>query len=222
MADVDNLFNEFVAEHRAGGEADPLAFLDQVRGGERTELATLIDGYLVRSPGQPWDPNAFEGSQAAVWAEEMGRSLEGTAGTWPVLLPTLRERARIKRSELVDRLAEALGVGQERDRVEVYYHQMEQGQLASDGVSTLVLQALGEIVGSTAEALREAGRGIGPGGAASGGAVFARASARDPGWVVADLAEERLSDSPQSPASQPETQSDAGATEVDRLFIGGD
>ncbi len=222
MADVDNLFSEFVTEHRAGGEADPLAFLDQVQGAERAELATLIDGYLVRSPGQAWDAEAFEGSPSALWAEEMSRSLEGAAGTWPVLLPSLRERARIKRSELVERLADRLGVGGGRDLVGSYYHRMEQGQLASDGVSTRVLTALAEIVGSTAEALREAGRGIDPGEEASGGAVFARSAAPDPEWI-ASAAQEDLLEPPQSPgASQPENQPDAAASEVDRLFTGGD
>src|SRR3954449_12052418 len=145
MADVQQLFSDYVAEHKGGGEADPAAYLQKLDGTDQAELAALIDAYLVRSPGRWWDAGAYEGSAAQQTAERLERSLSGQSGLWPELLPRLRERARVKRGDLVERLAGALGVGGQTEQVAAYYHQMEQGQLDSEGVSTRVLEALASI-----------------------------------------------------------------------------
>ena len=50
MTDLDRLFGEYVAEHQAGGEADPRDYLSRVSAAERAELAALIDAYLARAP----------------------------------------------------------------------------------------------------------------------------------------------------------------------------
>jgi hypothetical protein len=221
MAEVDKLFNDYVAEHRAGGVADPLAFLDRVDGTDRDELAVLIDAYLETSPGQPWDPARYEGSAAQRFAEDMHESLGGVSGLWPVLLPRLRERAQIKRAELVRRLAGALGVGGQTEKVAGFYHGMEQGSLDSSGVSTQVLEALAGIVGSSAEALRRAGEKLGEGGAAAEGTVFARTSTPRPefeGWH--ELGSEQGAAKAAAPRRH-ETEA-AEAAEVERLFTGGD
>ncbi len=224
MADVDKLFSDYIAEHRAGGEANPRTYLEKVEGIDRDELATLIDAYLVRSPGQGWDARAFEGSSAQQWAQGMERSMGGRAGLWPLLLPRLRERAKIKRAELVERLARALGVGSESEEVAAYYHRMEQGQLDSKGVSTKVLEALAAIVGSSAEALRSAGEQFGEGQAPSEGTVFARV-AGPPTGEYTDLETPKV---PQANAERTAARSSGGAEpdaepgEVERLFTGGD
>ena len=93
------------------------------------------------------------------------------------------------------------------DKVAGYYHQMEQGLLPAAGVSDRVLEALGRIVGETAQALREAGSALRPpseGPAAAPAAAFARrayAEAAPP---------------PEAPAAQ-----EAEWDEVDELFRGG-
>jgi hypothetical protein len=230
MADVDKLFSDYVAEHRAGGEANPRTYLEQVEGVDRDELATLIDGYLVHSSGQSWDAAAFEGSASQQWVAGMERSMGGKAGLWPVLLPRLRERAKIKRAELVERLAAALGVGGETEKVAGFYHRMEQGQLDSKGVSTRVLEALGAIVGSTAEALRSAGEQFGEGQAPSEGTVFARITTPRPEFEAKGmappaspgvLAAKDAAAGPPEPGRAPAADGD-GADEVERLFTGGD
>jgi len=175
MSDVERLLHEYIAEHRAGGEADPLAYLERVEGTDRAELAELLDAYLERAPGRDWDPVAYRGSAAERLVEGLDRSLRGQAGLWPSLLPRLRERARVRRADLVARLAEGLGVGDRQEKVAAYYHEMEQGQLASARVSGRVLEVLGGILGTSAEALREAGEALGPAGPSpSESAVFAR------------------------------------------------
>ena len=49
------------------------------------------------------------------------------------MLPRLRDRAGLKRSTLVERLAAALGVSDRQDKVAGYYHEMEQGLLPAAG-----------------------------------------------------------------------------------------
>ena len=114
-------------------------------------------------------------------AESLEKSLDGVAGLWPAVLPGLRERARLKRAELVARLADALGVSGGEKKVADYYHRMEQGTLPASGVSDRVLEALGKLVGTSAAALRRAGQAAAePGGAApAAGAVFARKARLD-------------------------------------------
>jgi hypothetical protein len=75
-----------------------------------------------------------------------------------VLLPRLRRRAGLKRRELVAQLAQSLGVTPKAEKVERYYHEMEQGLLPARGVADRVLHALAALIGSSTQALREAGR----------------------------------------------------------------
>jgi hypothetical protein len=163
MTDLNELLKRYIEEHQAGGQADPLAYLERVSGRERAQLEAMIDSYLRRAPRREWDPAAYERSPAPQVVESLGRSLGGQAGLWPSLLPRLRNTARIKRGELVAQLADRLGAGSKRAKVADYYNQMEQGRLPAAGVSDDVLDALGKIVGQTKEALRRAGTAVTPG-----------------------------------------------------------
>jgi hypothetical protein len=214
VADLDALFTEFIERHLAGENPDPFEVLDRLEGSEREELAELIDAYYVDAPPRPWDPDAYEGSSAERIAESVERSLAGVSGGWPVLLPRLRDRARLTRERLVDSLAERLGVGDRREKVDAYYHQMEWGQLPSQGVDDRVLDALGELVGASARWLRAIGRPLAgpgePGEAAD--AVFARTA-------VSAADHEAV---PAAPAKRAEDSGgDEEWDEVDQLFRGG-
>jgi hypothetical protein len=197
MTDVQRLLEEFIAEDRAGGVADPAAYLARASGLERAELEALIDGYLARAPRRAFDRAAFDASPAA----RIVASLAGSSGTWPALLPRLRDRARLRRTELVARLAAELGVGGREAKVASYYDAMEQGTLASSGVSDRVLEALGRIVGESAAVLRAAGTLAPPSPPpAPASAAFARAAA---------------------PMMAAPAAGGAGPDEVDVLFTGG-
>jgi hypothetical protein len=177
MSDAERLFADYVAEHQAGGEADPHTYLNRASRRERTELAALIDAYLARAPRRPFDAKDFAGSSAERTVDELERVLSGQAGLWPALLPRLRDRAGLRRAQVVEQLSDALGVGGQVDKVAGYYHEMEQGLLPSEGVSDRVLDALGRIVGESPDALREAGEVIAPefgAGSAQSGTAFAR------------------------------------------------
>lgn len=211
MTDVETLLKQFIAEYESGAEADPRAYLDRApQDADRQELGALIDAYLMRAPRRPWDREAYERSRAPQVVEALSQSLQGASGLWPSVLPRLRERARLKRSELVAELAARLGAQSKRTKVERYYHQMEQGLLPSPGVSDDVLEALGQIVGESREALRRAGQAFGQGPA--GAVAEQRAFARTTGPMGA----------PPSPGPEPEAAEPAGEwDEVDRLFRGG-
>ena len=178
MTDVDRLLAEYVAEHRAGGEADPTAYLARASPQERLELAALIDSYLARAPRRVVDPETFRGSSSEQTVDELERALGGVSGLWPALLPRLRDRVGLKRSELVERLAALLGQTGKAKKVASYYHQMEQGLLPSAGVSDRVVEGLSTILGESADELREAGRALGRGaaGPAAAPAAFARSA----------------------------------------------
>jgi hypothetical protein len=204
MTDVDRLLSEFIAQDRAGAVADPSAYLAQVDGGERAELEALIDGYLARAPRRSFDRAAFEVSPARAIADALDRSLSGSSGTWPALLPRLRDRARLRRAEVVTRLADELGAGDREAKVAGYYHAMEQGTLPAAGVSDRVLEALGRIVGESAAALRAAGFAMtGPPAPPAAPAAFTRVGSPDEAFAAA---------APRAPEPSPEWD------EVDELF----
>jgi hypothetical protein len=209
MTDVDRLLADYIAEHRAGGDADPGEYLSRASPAQRTELAALIDTYLAHAPRQPFNQAMFRGSTAERTVDELERAIAGQAGLWPAVLPRLRDRAGVKRSELVERLAATLGVGGRTDKVAGYYHEMEQGRLPSQGVSDRVLEALGQLVGETAQALRAAGRALTPSGQGPATAptpAFARRAQGEPGAAEGAAA-----------PPPPEAEWD----EVDELFRGG-
>jgi len=213
MTNVDTLLKEYIAAHRAGEEADPRDWLARVEGRERALLAAMIDGYLERAPGPAWDPDAFRMSGLAPLAERIDLALQGRAGTWPAVLPSLSDKARLKHSEVVARLAAALGVPDKQDKVGSYYHEMERGLLPAEGVQDRVLEALGSILGQRAEVLRTAGQAFAPGAGADaiGGPAFAREARPDPEHAVEPVS---------SPPASPGTAEDEW-DEVDRLFRGG-
>jgi hypothetical protein len=208
MADVEQLLHEFIAEDRETGRADPLPYLERVTGTDRAELEALIDGYLARAPRRQFDREAFAASPARAAAEEVGRALGGASGRWPALLPRLRHRAQLKRTEVVQRLAAELGAtAAQAGKVARYYHGMEQGTLPSAGVSDRVLEALARVVGATAAQLREAGRAAGDVPLPPAAASFARVGSPDPQYV--DVEALMAAGAPSEPRD-----------EIDELFTG--
>jgi hypothetical protein len=205
MSDVDHLFAEFVAQDRAHGPADPSPYLERAAGADRAELEALVDGYLARAPRRPFDAEGFAASRARGVAEELARSLGGAGGTWPALLPRLRHRARLRRADVVRRLAAELDAADHEEKVARYYHEMEQGTLPAAGVSDRVLEALARVTGESAERLRAAGRGGAGAGQAQAATAFARVATPGPRYAEP------------APAAPPPA---AERDEIDELFTG--
>ena len=215
MADLERLIEQFKADYEAGRPTDVLAFLDQVPAEKRQELAEMLDLYLMDAPRRRWDPAAFEGSPAQAAVERVHESIEGVSGSWPELLPQLRNHARIKRSDLVKRLAAALGFEAEPqvEKIGAYYHQMEHGTLPSTGVSARVIEALAAIVDSTAETIRAAGAHRGEEIVAD--AAFARTTFPDAEFLEQRTAEDLDISMDAAPAESPKRD------EIDALFLDG-
>jgi hypothetical protein len=210
MDSVETLLDEYIAEHGRGGEADPASYLRRAAPQDRRELALLIDGFLARAPRAPIAQQPLSDPRAEATIDALSRSIGGAAGLWPALLPRLRDRAGLKRRDLVERLARSLGVDDRVPKVERYYHEMELGLLPAGGVSDRVLDALGKLVGVTAAELRDAGVTIsaGLGSGATQAEAFARTASISGLSVAAPLRD----------SSEPDEQWD----EVDELFCGSD
>ena len=160
MSRVDELFVEYVGAHRGGGRVDARVFVDQLGGAERAELTALIDGVVARRPRREFDPEASQNSHAQVVAEALHRSLHGRAGLWPAVRAATAQPGAGRARGAGGGLADALGVANRAEKVEHYYRQMERGGLPAAGVSDRVLDALAEVVGTTPQVLREAGRPV--------------------------------------------------------------
>jgi hypothetical protein len=223
MSEIEKIVEEFAAEFEAGRRPDPGTFLVRVGSEQRAELADRLDHYLDQAPATEWDPGGYARSPVKAAVDRVFESLEGSSGRWPELLPRLRNRARLRRAELVERLASALGFPGSRERIADYYHRMEHGMLPAEGVSDRVLDALAAIVGSSRETLRQAGSSGGISDPELSAAIFAR---------TATPAPELLDEPHGGPAGGPEESVDlAGEAgerparsddrEIDRLFTGG-
>lgn len=213
MTDLDRLLTEYFALYEAGGTVPDLqSFVERAAPAQRRELARRIDDRLSSAPRRTWDPAAFEASLGSPLMRDIAMSAGGGSGLWPAMLPRLRNAARLKRQEVVTRLARELGVPDRETKVHAYYHRMEQGRLDQDGVSDTVLEKLAGILGSSAQALRDAGRALGETAspdAPVAGSVFARTT----------LAEADFASAP-APAPAAAAPDDGGWDEVDELFAG--
>lgn len=216
MADIDRLIEEFAADWEAGRRADVGSFLERVDPGRRQELAAALDRYLMSAPTRRWDPEAFEGSLAQRAVERVYESIEGVSGAWPEVLPRLRNRARIKRAALVERLAGALGFtdAPRVEKVARYYNRMEHGLLPASGVSGRVIEALAAILDTDPEALRNAGmrRGEGTGPAQP---AFARTAYPNAEFIAEGA------DAGEPGAEAVPAEAEAARDEIDELFLGG-
>jgi hypothetical protein len=212
MADVDRLLDELAADYEAGREVDPAALLARADPGQRQELAARIDSYLMTAPTRKWDREAYERSPAKRAVDQVYESIVAESGTWAELLPRLREQARMRRAELVTRLAGLLGFTAEPQVAKIgdYYNRMEHGRLRPAGVSGRVIDALAEVLGTEPGRIRAAGvEGIEEGGPAQ--PAFARTAF--PNVEFAADADH--------PAIERRAADEAAHDEIDALFLDG-
>jgi hypothetical protein len=211
MTDVDRLLRDYIERFESGGSVDPSDLLDQLDAEERAKLSTLIEGYLEHAARpQQWNAEAFEGSVAERAVQRVEEAWSAEAGELPGELVRLRNERKIKRGDLVARLADALGVSGAREKVAFYYHRLERGLLPTQGVSAKVWDALAGVLGTSSDSLREAAAATAPADQA-GGAAYARVARAD-----ADAAAGQA-----SPGLTPPGRAPDEPDEVDRLFTGG-
>jgi hypothetical protein len=211
-SEVDRMFNEFVEQHESGSSPEPLEYLRQLEGTDRAELAALIAGYLERAPRRQWNAEAFRGSAAEHAVEE---AMAEPVGAWSARLRAWRDEARLRREQVVARLAEALGQAQQEPKVALYYHRLERGLLDPRKVSSRVFEALAVVLGQSAESLRDA--------AASWTEAMERPTETFARRTMPS-AESRtaVADAAASAAGAEPAPAREDWDEVDRLFLGGD
>ncbi|MDQ2621942.1 MAG: hypothetical protein M3Y45_02765 [Actinomycetota bacterium] len=172
---INDLFDQFVAEFRAGrGNVNP--FLDQVDGHDREQLSLLIEAFIETDPEPEVTPEGLTDPALAAMTARVTAELGGAGGTLSQLLVTLRNGLKLRRTEVVDSLADRLdAAGSEKEKIDGYYHDLEWGTLPAAGISDRVIDSLAAILDTTAAHLREAGRTLGPGRSTSAsGLVFSR------------------------------------------------
>ena len=209
---IDQVMRQFAAAWQEG-ETDPRPFLEMVSEHERGDLESQIDLFLMTTPPKKWNPTDFTDSRAEAITERVFEASRCPSGAWPELLPALMVENRLKRDEVVAELADEIGADSPDDveRVGDYFHRMTWGTLDSDGVSDRVLQALGGILRTSAEALRQAGREFGrkfPSGEGEG-PVYARTPSQPDQYVQ------------YSAFPLEEDEAAGGSSRIDRLFTGG-
>jgi hypothetical protein len=209
MDQIDRLLNEFVDAWNAGNRPDVDDYVERAPEAERNELAGLIGAFLEIAPTPPYSPEQLEALRADPLVEAVARVAEDEPGPTP--LPRLRERAKLKREQVVEALARALGFPEKKGKISRYYHQLEVGTITPGQVSQRVVDALADILRVTPKDVEQAGAffHLSPEPAAD---MLLRAD--EYGNQI--LTTERL-EAAASRAPVPEESWD----EVDRLFLGG-
>ncbi len=188
MSDIDALAEEFRRAYAAGEHPDAAAFLDRADEAEREELGRRIRLVLADEPPPDPAPETLLMVQAMLRGE-------------PPLLE-LRTAKGMTRDQVVTDLREELGLQpDDEQRVAVYYHELETGQLPLAGIRDRVFEAVAKVMGVARSSLLL--QGPEAGGASGPLAVFARA---EPGAEVSLHALAALPGEPD---------------EVDDLFTGG-
>ncbi len=159
MSEIEELTAEFRRAYTAGEHPDASAFLARVPEAGREEMGRRIRTVLVEET--PPDP-----------AIETVLMVQAMLRGHPPLLE-LRAAKGMTRDEVVTGLRDELGLGSADDqRVAVYYHELETGQLPLAGIRDRVFDAVAKVLGVARASLLVQG----PGPSSPGGsqAVFAR------------------------------------------------
>jgi hypothetical protein len=185
---LDPLVEEFRAEYLSGSHPDAADFLLRAPEADRDELGRRIRLVLADEP--PPDP-----------APETLLMVQAMLRGQPPLLE-LRTAKGMTRDQVVSDLREELGLEPAKEqRVAVYYHELETGQLPLAGIRDKVFEAVAKVMGVARASLML--QGPEQGAAAAAQPVFARA---EPGTEVSLDALSALPGDPD---------------EVDDLFTGG-
>ena len=208
MTDSAMLLSQFIDAWNRGERPDADDYVSRARDDEKPALADQLNLFLQYAPTPEYGEAARAEIRAEPAAQRIASALEGEAGLWPVLLPTLRERARLRRDQIVAQLTEMLDLEGGEKKVRRYLHEMEVGSLDPRGVSQRVLDALGAILGVSGDDLARAGDFETLGGGPPPAAAYYRAR----------LEVDALSEMATPAASR---GIEAEPDQIDRLFTGG-
>jgi hypothetical protein len=136
---IVELFDEFATRFARGEDPNLRDYLARA-GVEADALARLVDGFLAGSP------------PPAATAERVETMRAWVRGEPPLL--ELRKQRRLRRSDVVARLADLLGLPQARhEKLGWYYHRLESGLLDLRRIDARVWDALREVFGGDVRSL---------------------------------------------------------------------
>jgi hypothetical protein len=209
MAKIDRLLNEFVEAWNAGDRPQVDDYVERAPEGERNELAGLIGAFLEIAPTPPYSPDQLDTLRKDPLVQAIAQLAEDEPGPTP--LPRLRERAKLKRDQVVEALARVLGFPDKQQKIRRYYHWLEIGTITPGQVSQRVVDALADILHVTPKDVEQAGAffHLSPEPAAN---MFLR---RD------EYGNEILTDEELELAASRSPIPQENWDEVDRLFLGG-
>jgi hypothetical protein len=164
MSAVEAIFLEALEDLR-GGRGQPMqSYLERVPSSDRAQLADMLAAYFAsqRRPADPHaDPAMFERTLATV--DRVMAEASGPAGTLPGMLAELSRTRGLRRSEIIDRLQEILGVpARGRELLSDLYHRLESGSVPGPGLSRRLLAALAGVFRMPERELDVASLPVGP------------------------------------------------------------
>ena len=110
MVSIDEALSEFIDDWNAGRRPQVDDALERVAPQERAELADQLMTWLEIAPAPAFDEATVEAIRGEPAVAQAVAAMGSEAGMWPVVLPRLRERARLSVSDLSARLVAALGL----------------------------------------------------------------------------------------------------------------
>ena len=210
MSTTERVLNDFIDDWNAGRRPRALDYLARVEpGAQRDELAEQIASWLELAPAPEHDAAARAAIRREPAVERVLAGAGEPSGSWPDVLPRLRDRAGLSLGELAQRIVARFGFDASATaRATGYLERMERGELAPERVSRRLLDALGDALGVSGRSLGEAAR-LGAGLWPAHGALL-RSDGEADEQLLADL--EAISRAALTPADR---------DELDRLFTGG-
>ncbi|WP_354699014.1 hypothetical protein DSM112329_04715 [Paraconexibacter sp. AEG42_29] len=210
---TETLLNEFIDAWNAGERPSVRTYLRRVPEGDaRDRLATELESWLEAAPTPRYSNTARAAIRAEPVVQRVFSAAGEDAGLWPVVLPELRQRARLSLSDVAGRIAQRFGLAaRDEERAATYLGELEAGRLEPTRVSRRLLETLADVLGASPGTLADAasfGRPLRP-----AGALFRADDLEDADWVADDLAV--IAQAAMAPAPA------AALDEVDRLFLGG-
>ena len=143
----ERILSQFIDAWNAGLRPEADAYLERAPEEERAELAEDISSFLTWAPTPDYSAATLEQIAAEPIVQAALAAARGPGGLWPELLPRLRARAALSRTQVAAALVELLRLpsGSER-KAETYLGRMEEGELEPTGVSRRLLDALARVL----------------------------------------------------------------------------
>lgn len=151
MDEREILLGELMAEALEALEARRFDAVDGIldrAGDDRDRVLDMVELALaLRGPAEPSEAVVREIADSAMFDER----------SWPEILQPARHALGLKRPELIDRLAERLGIGDApgRARLGERYHELEAGLIPARGAAPALVAALGDLLGGIADTLAQ-------------------------------------------------------------------